>query len=83
MSDLARISASLPGEPGPYIMLEQRAIAPGDVEIPKDAPVWRLKPHEKIGEVERVLFDAENGDGAGPRDQARISSRRKSCCRCG
>ncbi len=61
VSDLARISASLPGEPGPYIMLEQRSIAPGDVEIPKDAPVWRLNPHEKVGEVERVLFDTATG----------------------
>jgi uncharacterized protein YrrD len=61
VSDLARIAASLPGEPGPYVMLEQRAIAAGDVEIPKDAAVWRLNPHQKIGEVERVVFDEATG----------------------
>ena len=27
--DLARLSSSIPGEPGPYIMLETRALAPG------------------------------------------------------
>lgn len=61
LSDLARIAASLPGEPGPYIMLERRAIAPGEVEIPRDAPVWRLKPHEKIGDVDRVVFEEQTG----------------------
>lgn len=57
LGDVARIASSIPGEPGPWIMLERRALAPGEVEIPKDAPVWRLNPHTKIGEVERVVFD--------------------------
>lgn len=59
--DLARISSSIPGEPGPWIMLETRALGPGEVDIPKDAPVWRLNPHQKIGEVERLVFDDETG----------------------
>lgn len=59
VGDLARVASSIPGEPGPYVMLERRSIAPGDVEIPKDAPVWRLNPHEKIGEIEGVIYDAE------------------------
>lgn len=57
--DLARIASSIPGEPGPWVMLETRALAPGEVDIPKDAPVWRLNPHEKIGEVERLVFDED------------------------
>ena len=56
VGDVARFASSIPGEPGPWIMLDRRALAPGDVEIPRDAPVWRLKPHEKVGEVERVLI---------------------------
>ena len=56
-SDIARITSSFPGEPGPYLMYEVEAHAPDEVNIPKDAPVWRMNPHEKIGEVERVLLD--------------------------
>jgi uncharacterized protein YrrD len=59
--DVARIASSIPGEPGPWVMLETRALKPGEVDIPKDAPVWRLRPHEKIGEVERLVFDEESG----------------------
>lgn len=61
LGDLARFASSIPGEPGPWVMLDRRALAPGDVEIPKDAPVWRLQPHQKIGEVERVMV----GEGGG------------------
>jgi sporulation protein YlmC with PRC-barrel domain len=61
LGDVARIASSIPGEPGPWIMLERRALAPGETEIPKDAPVWRLNPHTKIGEVDRVVFDDTNG----------------------
>ncbi len=60
-SDLYRIATSIPGEPGPYMMFERAARPPGTVEIQKDSPVWRLKPHQKIGEVERLLFDEETG----------------------
>lgn len=43
-------------------MFERRAIAPHEVEIPRDAPVWRLNPHQKVGEVERVIFDQATGN---------------------
>jgi uncharacterized protein YrrD len=59
--DLARVASSIPGEPGPWVMLETRALRPGQVDIPKDAPVWRLRPHEKLGEVERVVFEEDTG----------------------
>jgi uncharacterized protein YrrD len=59
LGDVARIASSIPGEPGPWIMLETRALAPGEVDIPKNAPVWRLNPHQKIGEVERLVFDED------------------------
>lgn len=58
-SDLSRFAASIPGEPGPFIMRDVLAKAPDEVNIAKDSPVWRLNPHEKIGEVERVIFDGE------------------------
>jgi uncharacterized protein YrrD len=38
-------------------MQQVTRLAPGEVEVPDDAPVWRLNPHEKVGEVERVVFD--------------------------
>ena len=58
-SDVSRIASSLPGEPGPYLMRETKFIEPFEVDIPDDAQVWRLNPHEKIGEVERVIFDED------------------------
>jgi len=61
IGDVARITSSIPGEPGPWIMLETRALGPDDIDIPKDAPVWRLNPHQKVGEVERVIFDEASG----------------------
>jgi sporulation protein YlmC with PRC-barrel domain len=56
-SDVRRIASSIPGEPGPYMLHETEAHAPDEVDIRRDSPVWRLNPHEKIGEVERVIFD--------------------------
>lgn len=56
-SDLARIAMSIPGEPGPYLMHETNAVPPGAADVHADSPVWRLNPHQKIGEVEHVLFD--------------------------
>jgi sporulation protein YlmC with PRC-barrel domain len=56
-SDLARLGASLPGEPGPYFLRETQAHAADEVDIEKDSPVWRLRPHQKIGEVERLIVD--------------------------
>lgn len=57
VSDLARFVTSLPGEPGPFVIYDVLAKSPNEVEIQKDSPVWRLKPHQKIGEVERVIVD--------------------------
>lgn len=56
-SDLQRFVTSLPGEPGPFVITDVMAKAPDEVDIKKDSPVWRLNPHEKIGEVERVIVD--------------------------
>ena len=56
-SDLRAIAASLPGEPGPYVMYERDTRTPNEVDIQRDSRVWRLRPHEKLGEVERVIFD--------------------------
>jgi hypothetical protein len=57
LSDLRRLAMSIPGEPGPYLMRERTALSADEVAVPDDAPVWRLRPHQKVGEVERVLFD--------------------------
>lgn len=59
MSDVRRLLASMPGEPGPYLLHEVRAIDPSEIEIKKDSPVWRLNPHKKIGEVDSLIYDAE------------------------
>ncbi|MEX0749959.1 MAG: hypothetical protein WD359_04045 [Dehalococcoidia bacterium] len=56
-SDVQRLVMSIPGEPGPYLLQQTMALRPDEAEIGKDAPVWRLSPHQKIGEVERVLYD--------------------------
>jgi uncharacterized protein YrrD len=56
-SDLQRIAMSIPGEPGPYLLQSVTALPAGESEIKKDSPVWRLNPHQKIGEVERVMYD--------------------------
>ena len=61
LSDAARIAMSIPGEPGPVMLHEVMAHAPDEVDIKRDSPVWRLQPHEKIGEVDRVLFDPDTG----------------------
>lgn len=55
-SDLARLAMSIPGEPGPYLMQQTTAMAPDEADVPAGAAVWRLRPHQKIGEVERVIF---------------------------
>ena len=52
----------MPGEPGPYLLHEVQAIDPGDVEIKKDSPVWRLNPHQKIGEVDSLIYDGDTGN---------------------
>lgn len=60
-SDVRRLLASMPGEPGPYLMYEVHAIDPGEVEIKKDSPVWRLNPHQKMGEVDSLIYDGDTG----------------------
>jgi uncharacterized protein YrrD len=30
---------------------------PDEVDVAEGSSVWRLKPHEKIGEVDHVIFD--------------------------
>ena len=57
LSDVSRFVASLPGELGPGVMMDVLAKTPDEVDIAKDSPVWRLDPHQKIGEVEHVIFD--------------------------
>lgn len=57
LSDLRRIATSLPGEPGPYFMYDTMALAPWEADIQKDSPVWRMNPHQKVGEVERLLVE--------------------------
>jgi sporulation protein YlmC with PRC-barrel domain len=58
-SDVRRLLASMPGEGGPYLLHEVRAIDASEVEIKNDSPVWRLSPHQKIGEVDRLIYDAD------------------------
>ncbi len=58
-SDIPAVLASMPGEPGPYLLYEVRAIDADEVEIKKDSPVWRLNPHKKIGEVDSLIYDDE------------------------
>jgi uncharacterized protein YrrD len=60
-SDLQRFVMSIPGEPGPYLLRQAVALHPEQAEIRKDSPVWRLNPHQKIGEVERVIYDESTG----------------------
>jgi len=57
VSDVSRFVASIPGEMGPGVMMDVLAKEPDEVDIAKDSPVWRLDPHQKIGDVERVIFD--------------------------
>lgn len=60
-SDVERLVSSIPGEPGAIVVTDAVALAPDEVDIRKDSSVWRLSPHEKIGEVEHVIFDEDTG----------------------
>lgn len=60
-SDIRRFVMSIPGEPGPYVLQQVSALRPEETEIARDSPVWRLNPHQKIGEVERVIYDDATG----------------------
>lgn len=57
ISDISRFVASIPGELGPGVMTDTLTKSPDEVDIAKDSPVWRLDPHQKIGEVEHLIFD--------------------------
>ena len=59
LSDLQRVAMSIPGEPGPWLMHQREERGPGLEDVRADSPVWRLDPHQHIGDVERVLFDAD------------------------
>lgn len=59
LSDFERILKAIPGEPGPVFMYELKAKRPDEIEIAHDSPVWRLNPHQKIGEVERLIYDED------------------------
>jgi len=60
-SDVRRFVMGIPGEPGPYLLQETTTKQAWQEEINRDSPVWRLNPHEKIGEVERVIIDEDTG----------------------
>jgi uncharacterized protein YrrD len=60
-SDVRRLVMSIPGEPGPYLLQQVTALRPEEAEIVKGSPVWRMRPHQKIGEVERVIYDEATG----------------------
>jgi sporulation protein YlmC with PRC-barrel domain len=55
VSDIARFS--VPGQPGALLVSDIFARTPDEVDIRKDSAVWRLNPHQKIGEVDRVEYD--------------------------
>jgi uncharacterized protein YrrD len=57
LSDVGRFALSLPGEPGPWVLCEATAKQEGAADIREDMPVWRMHPHQKIGEVHRLLYD--------------------------
>jgi sporulation protein YlmC with PRC-barrel domain len=50
---------SIPGGIGPNVSFDVMTREPDEVDIKEGSPVWRMKPHQKIGEVERVLFNEE------------------------
>lgn len=56
-SDIAPILSSIPGGTGPVQLFDVLTKEPGEVDIAEGSAVWRLNPHEKIGEVEHVIFD--------------------------
>jgi len=58
----ATLAGLKPGRWGIAIPFETFRKAEFERHILNDAPVWRQDPHEKIGEVERVLVDEVNDD---------------------
>jgi uncharacterized protein YrrD len=46
------------GDPNNFLV-QRFAEAPGSVDIAEGSPVWRVAPHDRLGEVDRVLFAAD------------------------
>jgi hypothetical protein len=42
-------------------MVEKQNRARDETDIEEKTPVWRNEPHEKLGEVDRILVDAATG----------------------
>jgi hypothetical protein len=55
----ASLSRMLTGIPVPAETVRKASF---EREILNDAPVWRVEPHEHIGDVERVLVDEETDE---------------------
>jgi uncharacterized protein YrrD len=60
LSDLQALLMSMPGEGGPWLMRKTEQLPPGEQDVRAGSPVWRLDPHEKVGDVDRVIFDADS-----------------------
>jgi len=60
-SDIQRFAAALPGGLGAFVVTEVMAKPADAVDIKRDAPVWRMKPHEKIGEVDGLIYEEKGG----------------------
>jgi len=58
-SDIARLAMSIPGSPGAFLISETLAKDAMALDIREGLPVWRMNPHEKLGEVARLLFDED------------------------
>ena len=50
---------AVPGGSGPWVSFDVMTKQSDEVDIAEDSAVWRLKPHQKLGEVHRVLFNEE------------------------
>ncbi len=46
---------------GAFWIVEKLNKSPNEVDIKEGTPVWRQEPHEKLGEVDRVLIDPQTG----------------------
>ena len=61
LSDFVSRSEMLSGQiagTGAFWLYERQNRSPAEVDIQEKTPVWRVEPHEKLGEVDRVLTDA-------------------------
>ena len=53
--------ASLIGSTSGFWLAERLNKAVDEVEVQEGTPVWRREPHEKLGEIDRVLVDPATG----------------------